>query len=117
MLWAGGGFIKIDYIEPDTINEFDRKIEVARIKVLSESPEIEAMLQQKDNEKHPEGKRMHSLCDTPMLQFEAQRISSVEDFPNKRFGNKAFYFRNCYRWFGTRHDWKENILSKQLKGN
>jgi hypothetical protein len=96
-----------------TIQAFDRKIDVARMNVLNESPETEAMLQQGKGEQYG-GKHLLTLCDTPMLNFEAQRIGLSVQKEKTVPPFKGFAVTHCYQWYGTRHDWKENVLKKGI---
>jgi hypothetical protein len=110
-LWSKDGNIKNNYFVKETISAFDQKIDAARLRVLRESSETEAMLQKGKGEQYG-GKHWLSLCDTPMLKFEAQRIGkSIQNGSAMQF-NKSFESTHCYKWYGTRHDWKETVLKK-----
>lgn len=108
-LWFTDGYIKNNDIDNETIIAFDQIIDEARLRVLSESPETEAMLQNGKGEQYG-GKHWLSLCNTPMLKYEARRIGKSIQNGKAVQPNKSFESTHCYKWYGTRHDWKETVL-------
>lgn len=112
-LSVSNGYVGNDDFRAATIQAFDKKIDVARMNVLNESPETEAMLQKGKGEQYG-GKHLLTLCDTPMLNFEAQRIGLSVQKGNTLPPLKGFSVTHCYQWYGTRHDWKEKVLNKAI---
>lgn len=112
-LWFTKGYVKNNDVDKEAINAFDQKIDAARLSVLSESPETEAMVQKGKGEQYG-GKHWNGLCETPMLRFEALRIGRSIENGKAVQPNKSFAFTHCYQWYGTRHDWKETVLKKGL---
>jgi len=95
-----------NYLAKEMLKEFDQNIESARNIVLNESLETEVLLQKGKGEQYG-GKHWLSLCDTPMLTFEAVRIAQ-----SMQLGS-SFQTTHCYKWYGTRHNWKETILKQR----
>ncbi len=112
-LSASNDYVGGDDFSDAAIQAFDQKIGVARTKVLQESPETEAMLQKGKGEQYG-GKHLLTLCDTPMLNFEAQRIGLSVQKGKAVSPMKGFAITHCYQWYGTRHDWKDNVLKKGI---
>lgn len=113
LLSASNDYVGGDDFSDAAIQAFDQKIDVARMKVLQESPETEAMLQKGKGEQYG-GKHLLTLCDTPILNFEAQRIGLSVQKGKTVPSFKRFAVTHCYQWYGTRHGWKENVLKKGI---
>jgi hypothetical protein len=111
MLWATPRY---DNDGVEIKKGFENTIEAARLKVLNESQETEVMLQRGKGEQYG-GKHWLSLCDTAYLKFEAKKIGKTAQISNP-FG-ASVENSLCYKWYGTRHDWKETILKKKCLGN
>lgn len=111
VFWSTPGYDDDNYLIKELIRKFDQTIELARFGVLNESPETEALLQKGKGEQYG-GKHWLSLCDTPDLKFEALRIGKALQSENAMRPDQSFETTHCYKWYGTRHDWKEMILRK-----
>ncbi len=107
VLWATP---KYDNDGAEIKKELEKTIEAVRIKVLNESSATEVMLQKGKGEQYG-GKHWLSLCDTTSLKFEAKKIGKTMQASDS-FA-PPIEDSLCYKWYGTRHDWKETILKKE----
>lgn|SRR3989338_2405430 len=114
LLWFTPGYKKI-IIAKEIINEFDQEIDAARLSVLNESPETEAILQNGKGEQYG-GKHWLSLCGTTNLKFKAKRIGLTMQTGKAMQPGNLFESTHCYKWYGTRRDWKETVLKKGCLG-
>lgn len=89
-----------------SIEDFRKVIEAARSNVLNESLATEELLQKGKGEQDG-GKHWLGLCDNTELLARAFRIADMVGKSQNEL---------CYRWYGTRHEWKETILKDGCHG-